>query len=275
MRLSGFLLVLAMFLLFSGCSNGSPTTPPGKTGLVDVTPPWLNTPLDCMDISDDLLFTAGSRFGLHISDTSKGPEPVWINKVDLPGGAREILVREGFAYLLAFCELTIVDVSPVSSAHVVGTVETMRNAYDAAIEGDYVYLVSYTEEILQIISVRDPENPVVVRSLDVPNTLFDVVVKGKYVYAAGPENGLFVIDVSDPQTASVVHSVDFEGSCSTIVTSGDVVLVGDYAKQLHIVDVSQPLEATIVESFELAENAEEIFIKDEYAFVFELYSGSG
>ncbi len=272
--LFGCLLVIAMLSLPIGCSTGSPLVP-GKTGLVDVTPPWLNIPLDTMDIAGDVLFMADSAFGLHMFDISNPLAPAWMNRVDIPGSVNGLTVVDGYAFIPGYGELTIIDVSPVSSAHVVSTFEITEDAWNIEVCGDYLFVVNYFEEKLEIYNIRDHANPVPVKSMDIPSRPVDIAVRGKHAFVTDRENGILVIDISNPANASVVHTVDIEDGGTTIAIVDEFALVGDYNSRLNIVDIAEPLEASPVAAFELSNNVEEILIRDGYAFVAEEYVNAG
>ena len=66
--------------------------------------------------------------------------------------------------------------------------ETLGEAYDICVEGDYAYVVSF-EEGLAIIDISDPTNPGTPVYEDTTEEAFGVYVKGDYVYAAVGQSG--------------------------------------------------------------------------------------
>lgn len=269
-RSPGFLFALAICLIITGCSGGSPLGPTPRTGLVDVTPPWLNVPMGNMAIEGDVLYLCENPFGLHIFDISDELNPSWRNVVEIghPGWISGFIVQDGFAYILSYKELTIVDVSPISSAHLVSTSELVGDPHDIAVYKGYAYLACQNDDLLLTIDIREPAAPIMIQSLDIPPYPRSVAVKGNYAYVTDNEQGIQVVDISDPAQASVVHSVETDVVPRNITFRGEYALIACYSGQLKVLDISEPESAHIVTTFEFPRSPEEIYFKDEYAFVF-------
>jgi len=90
-----------------------------------------------------------------------------------------------------------------------------------------------------------PSNPVEVTRPWLDFTPQDVVVEGKYAYAACGDFGLHIVDISDPLKPAWVNWVDLPGTAEYLdVANGYAYVVGD-GMMLQVVDVDPPQWAHI------------------------------
>lgn len=67
--------------------------------------------------------------------------------------------------------------------------------YKMRIYGDYLYLAS--SKGIYIIDIKIPENPKIISHFCIRNKIWDVIVRGKYLFAADYKNGIFLFDCSN------------------------------------------------------------------------------
>ena len=114
-------------------------------------------------VSGDYAYVAGS-YKLYVVNVSNPQNPSLVGSVDKPGGAEDVYVRNGYAYVAAGENgLLVIDVSNPQSPTVTGSIDTPGNAQAVDVAGFYAY-VADGESGLQVIDLCP--NPFSVRYLD-------------------------------------------------------------------------------------------------------------
>jgi len=188
-------------------------------------------------INDDTAFVAAGNI-LQMIDIS--PSLSVIRTAEIPEDTVAVAVAESeydfyIFYVLTGDTLQVIDetaawheedVSPF-----VGSVNIPGEGADMAVSGDYAY-VAVGERGVQVVSVSDPESPVVVGFADAPGNaaVTDIAVIGKTVYAAwmDPEAqsaGLYIIDASLSESPFIIESVSMPGIPADMSVSGDTACV--------------------------------------------------
>ena len=90
---------------------------------------------------------------------SPKPGPVWLNTVDIPGEAMDVVVEGNYAYIAAgYQGLVVVDIS-VNPPEVVGQAPTGGDYLtDIEIHGGYAYAQRWSVG-LEVFEIKDPANP--------------------------------------------------------------------------------------------------------------------
>ena len=124
----------------------------------------------------------------------------------------------------------------------VATLATTRYAYRIAMAGHYVYLADQYE-VLQIIDVADPVNPVLVGGVALQMDAIDLAVYGHYVLISG--NGVEVVDVSNPAWPVRVGGCATLGPSCMMALAQGYTFIADGAWGLSAWRFSAPLEITL------------------------------
>jgi hypothetical protein len=119
--------------------------------------------------------------------------------------------------------------------------------YDLALSGDYAYAAAGISG-LEVFSVADPENPLLVGSLDTPAPVFGVFLSGDKAYLAEDCYGLSVVDIRDPQRPVNLGSYRDIYSAKGVSVIEHYAYVTDNHNGLYILDVQDPAMPTLVSS---------------------------
>lgn len=220
------------------------------SGMTEITPPHFNTFPEGVYIDGNYLYTAGGVGGFQIYDISDPANPAWFNWVDIEYSSN-IVVDNGYAYVMGPTSIYIIDIDPLESAYVVSTISSLNWADGIAVSEGYVYITRHIK-FLDIYDVSSPASPQLVKSLDMPNYTVDVVVSADYAYVACDDYSahlVTVVDISSPADAQIVHTVSFYYHANNLALSGDILYVPDSATRIWIVDISDPESAYKVTSF--------------------------
>jgi len=236
---------------------------------VDVTPPWLHFSAIDICIDGNFAYAASNYWdALHIFNISDPNNPIWVNKVQIPGDAKEVAVSDGYAYIAADNKgLSIIDVSPPESAHLVKTLGAPFHAYGITVAGEYAYVVGW-KGCLFIIDISPPELAYVVKTVKTPGVSPNgVTVAGGYAYVADDDAGLEIIDISSPESAYIVKTVQTSGYAYKVDISGTYAYVAEQDYGLEIIDVSFPESAHIVKTVDTPGKARGVAVSGGYAYV--------
>jgi len=159
--------------------------------------------------------------------------------------------------------LSFYDIKDPCSPKQVGTSYSlsMRESHSvgiAQIKGRWYAVVNGIQGIdaggVQIWDITDVKKPEVVANIDVPGFLYpdaykrvvlSVFWQGRYIYAAGSQNGIYIIDAKDPKEPKYVGKYQF----TPVMDAGQVQVVGNLmvvitAEEARTVllDVSDPVK---------------------------------
>ncbi|MFA5001134.1 MAG: hypothetical protein WC531_02805 [Candidatus Paceibacterota bacterium] len=244
----------------------------------------------------------------RIVDISDPTHPAIVGGSDLAVGSfstRAVKVVGKYAYLGDYATgsdfgLVIVDISnpynpKLTSPTTIAGLTGETRSLDVA--GKYAYLVSYrqfadaTTNVLRIVDVSDPTNPVVVGGAGISLPLYarKIQVVGRYAYITfdsfgstyGIDNGLLpteafrIVDISDPTNPVVVGGDNLSFSCSLAGGGGihDIYIVNSLAyitegSSLRVLDVASSTNPTILRTFILpAAGGWPIVVSGNYAYI--------
>ncbi len=153
------------------------------------------------------------------------------------------------------------------------TAITMEQPYDVFVRGDYAYIPSYADNGLEILDVSDSKNPKHVSSIVDATFLTNaegVFVSGDYAYVSCQAD-FTVVDVSDVSKPTIVSNL----TSSQILYARTVYVSGKYAyitgessnDRLTIIDISNPASPYIVGSVAGIDNAWDVEVLGNYAYV--------
>jgi PKD repeat protein len=190
---------------------------------------------------------------LLIVDISTPSSPVTIARMDTPGSAGGIAVRDNVAYVAdGETGLQIIDISTPSNPVITGSLDTAYGTA-VAISGGHVYVAGnsphMSESGLQVIDISVPNNPVIVgavKNFDAEN----LTVVGDLAYVVGEFGGLQVIDISIPSDPVIIGTADVGGWPSSVAAIDDIAYVATPYAGLKIVDISTPTNPTVVGAME-------------------------
>ncbi len=266
LRISITLVILLAAVVSINCSNGIvPATPPNYPDVLqDVTPPWLNFNPKNVCVDGDYVFIAGGIYGLQIFNQSV-PLPFWVNWIEAPGTSNSVAVGDGYAYVVGGGKMQIIDIAPMSSVHLVRTMDIGPYPQHITVEGRYAYVIC-TESGLQIIDIGVHGSEHIVNAITTPWPPSDIVVDGGYAYIADNEGGLLILDVDPPETASIIKAVNTTSSAIALDVQDGYAYIASRFDRLYVIDIDPPDSAHIVHQSEEREYFLDLTIAGNYIY---------
>lgn len=225
-----------------------------------------------------LLFITGDVKGLAFTDVVKGycldlsddPSSPAILSDSLPY-AWDVAVKDNYAFVVANSrKLSVFDMGDGKTWQRIAEFATPKSAENVIVRGDIAYVAGCGAG-LQIISIRDPENPMLVGESSVEKQDIDAIglidnVAYLYDHFAGT---LRLVDVTDP--ANSKHLSLFEFGRPFI--QGEMDVCGGYAycvagdDGVVIVDVRDRMAPKLAAVFDTPGHATDVIVSDGCAFV--------
>ena len=139
-------------------------------------------------LSNDIIYLAVGDSGLQIvtkSFTKKG-------HIDTPGFAESVSISNNYAYIAdGNSGMQIIDISDLNDPKQKGFIETPGYARELDLYDNIAYIADINN--VQIIDVQNPEKPVFITLLPVPDYVLDVKVHEGYLYISNYSEGVLII----------------------------------------------------------------------------------
>jgi len=194
-----------------------------------------------------------------------------ISRLELRGYARTVYVMDSFAYVATEAEgFVIVDVKDPYEPKLLGY-DAWFTAYDLHTDNDTLVYIAASYWFIEEY-VGDPNYPMYRRRCTTPGDAHGVYVVGGYAYVACEELGLTVIHVENRDSLARVGFCDTPSNARDLFVSDTLAYVADGRGGLQIIDVSDPYNPYIVAGIELEGYANRVYVKDDKAYV---AAGSG
>jgi hypothetical protein len=174
----------------------------------------------------------------------------------------------------------VLDIDPPERARIIGSVALPFNNHyvhgqgDLAVDGDVACVLSgstfITSHYLAIISIEDPENPVIAKVFYNPDnwTFFPrVVAKNGYAYVANWHAGssTLVIDINPPEDAHIVTTLPYRGACQGISPDNKLYCYGNNG--IAVYDLADPANPQYLASGVDLGNIRGFDVRNNYAWV--------
>ncbi|MCB8985840.1 MAG: carboxypeptidase regulatory-like domain-containing protein [Ardenticatenaceae bacterium] len=201
--------------------------------------------------------------GIEILDVTNPSSPSLISSTYFPGGAEEVEVEPGFAFIASRnYGLRIISIAnPGSPQHLGVYSEVPGYSSSLVTVGNHAFVVD-DDRGLQIYDISNPSNVTETGAYDTADLARAVAVNGDYAYVAD-YNAVRIIDISDP-----VHPFEtgHVGASYTqdLVVSQNLVYATDFYAGIRIIDVSDPYNPVQIALF--ADPAAGIDVVDNYVY---------
>jgi hypothetical protein len=139
---------------------------------------------------------------------------------DLPlsSGYHGVATMGDFAYVAAYDDLVVYDVSNPSEPEILETISLMdlqlRPTTGIVLQGSLLYVTQgfqFGTGRVALLSLQNPSNPSVIGAVETPTTALDVAANDKFAYVACADGRFEILDVRPPQTAFLVSTVSTGG----------------------------------------------------------------
>lgn len=156
------------------------------------------------------------------------------------GYPSDLVMADGYAYLISPGSLHIVDAGDPYDPQLAGEVE--EGGQDVAVSNGLVALAD-TADGLRVVDATDPDSPQLVGQLDTEYSVNSLASSGSAVYIPEGNVGVHIIDVSTPSAPEEVGLLSLPNDGSfRIATGGGLLFVGDWGTGIRIYDLGDPFE---------------------------------
>ncbi len=144
--------------------------------------------------SGSLAFVGVDSTGLEIIDVSDPGSPRTLSRISLRGRLRDVVVRDGFAYVSVHTAVSILDISDPENPFETGLIDGIAAArMDTS--GDRLFLAGEYQG-LAIYDLSIPGEPELVEFMQYPNGSADVAIQDMGAYVADRRSGLTVLNIA-------------------------------------------------------------------------------
>jgi len=152
---------------------------------------------------DGLLFAqyhnaSSGVYGIRRIDVSDPADPLDTGGFQTGSNMSLMAVRGTYLYMSASGGLAIYNIADINAPYEVAAMFDSLSVEDVALSGNYAYVCA-DDSMFRVVNVSDPEVPVPVSSLRLPDA-FRVKISGNLAFVGALQHGLRVIDVSNPAT---------------------------------------------------------------------------
>jgi hypothetical protein len=147
-----------------------------------------------LSLQDEYLFLADGQAGLQVLNVRDPGHPVWVAEDGGPE-ARDVLVRDGRAFVIGAEGLRVLDVSSPDTPRLLGSFPTGAG-FRLSLAGELLCAVASSG--LWLLDVSAPA-AIVPLSVYAAQSAEDVFIAGGYAYLAEGFDGLTVLDMRDPR----------------------------------------------------------------------------
>ncbi len=114
--------------------------------------------------------------------------------------------------------------------------------------------------LIQVVDIIDPSNPIFVTEIDNEHTIYDLKVVGDYLFALSP---LRVLDISYPQNPVTLFYGDYGGY--EIITDSNYVYISNY-NEIYILNISTPSQPILMSTFYIPGWSEGMDVYGDYLY---------
>jgi len=210
----------------------------------------LGAPSD-LDVIGTVAYVSSRAAGLQVIDVSMPGAMRELARLDTPGVAAAVAVRDTFAYVADVTDgLRVASVVGSAAPQEVDVYNRPTDAARIAVDGPLAYLAGAKGGI-SVVDISSPQDPRLVGEARVTADAGGVATGGGLVYIAVEFGGLVIVDVSDPENPVQRGALTwpFTGLFRDVAARGRVVLVPAQFDGLRVVDAVDPNQPREIGAF--------------------------
>jgi hypothetical protein len=221
-----------------------------------------------LDLCGDWLYVADLNGGLLVLDIRIPGELRIAGTVKIPGGEPALAVSVGkelACVAIGRGGLVVLDITDSGEPRVVGRLAGLGYVKDVVLAGDRAFLVAGQEGLLQV-SVKDPENPVLIGKVELPGHLqlfanaTGISVSGDRLLLANSRAGCQVYDIGGSGQPRLLSSLATMDNVVWVKGIGDHAFLFSHVTGLQVVDLSDPRQPRSLGVLGTSSNAMDIAI---------------
>jgi len=155
-------------------------------------------------ICSKVVFDSGSleeHCSLFIIDISSPTEPLLISHYDELTNARDIFIKNNYAYISDYeLGLRVVDISDTANPVLTGSYIT-NEIYEISVTGNYAFISNANYGLL-IINISNPSAPTLAQLYDTDGSVRGITLSGDIAYVGDRDGGLLILDITTPSKPS-------------------------------------------------------------------------
>lgn len=202
----------------------------------------------------DYAFLAHDRDGVLVIDISDQQSPELAGRFETPDAVRDVAIQGDLLYTAASDGgLRIADISDPTTPVEVGALEDV-DAWRVEPAGEIVYVIeaiANQPDWLYAIDVGNPELPVELGSMQLPDLTWDLAWVGDVLYVAAHDDGIRIVDVSNPGAPVEVGSYPLPDVTELVVRDNQLFVAAHNSSQggFFILDITDPLAPAPIGSY--------------------------
>jgi hypothetical protein len=187
-----------------------------------------------------------TRYSAVVSNANAAPDGVYKCLIGVEDNTNDPIGKP-------WLDLTAYQVVNISVSHDFNLTEVTppglnQCTEDYEVSGNLLFIGAIVDGI-QVYDITDPNNPVWVRQIPIPNLgeVWDMTISGGYLYAATYYQTVTVVDIDPIDQASVVGNLDLTPASFIVTSNGTTVYAAGRTYpdgQFTIVDASDPMAPT-------------------------------
>lgn len=193
-----------------------------------------------MDIKDNYLYMGIDKisYGFLIYDVTSKTAPVLKDSIDFSDAVHTVKIDGNDAYVGLYDDntgLRVLDISNPLSVTQISSLGVGEEVNTIAISGNLLFLGTETEgggdddgsNSLKVVDVSNPQQPVLLTSVNTGGEIQDLTISGSYLYAAidRPQSGLAAVNISNPYSPYLAYTMDIGGKGMGIDSDENYVYV--------------------------------------------------
>lgn len=192
-------------------------------------------------LKNGLIYIATSGAGLQIAQLNEVGTPQWLEGVDTPGNANDVLVLGGYAYIADgyLGGVQVADVSNPLMPKIVGASARKVTALGLASQGNSLFVAGNG---IQVFDLSAPAYPLwAAEAAPTDNTAAVSVAQGR-AYVATSRAGLKVWNVATPTSPTLLFAYTGKTNIADVAVTGTLVAIAEQGG-LHLLDASSDTTA--------------------------------
>ena len=255
------------------------TTAGGGMAVVDVTDPenpmevsYCETidDINCIELDGDYSYIGYWGEGLLVLDVSNPFNPIEIACYPEPASIHNVIVVENLAYITSMSGgFTIADISDPANIVYLSENSFGEGGQSLFVVDNIAYMSG--SNMMRIIDVSDPSNPIIVSNFGLPETPDDFYKDGDLLYVALWLDGLYIYDISDP--VNPLQIGNSTTSAISVIVSDGIAYTRSMGNVLTNIDVSNPAHPFFLGSLQTNHSINDYILVDDYILTAYEYYG--
>lgn len=161
----------------------------------------INNAATSVFVSGNYAYVTTGIIGLKIIDLSNKTNPIIVSSLDykdyINGSWAEVFIEGNYAYVTGYGGLLIIDILNIEEPKLVSYLKTAGGSIFAKDKFVFIGSGGTLGGYIDTIDTYFKENPKVINTVLLPDTVSDIFFDGKYLYACCQYGGFSILDASD------------------------------------------------------------------------------